>query len=110
MAHLLRRLARHPVILGLPAKHELHRLPEAEQSSPGTASSSGASPTSAIGSSNSAAIGCLAPALLCLVFRATIEKLIHLYTFGVFAAFTLMQDGMARHWWSRGHPAGTSVL
>lgn len=37
-------------------------------------------------------------AALLLVFRASIESLIHLYVLGVFVAFTLAQSGMVRHW------------
>ena len=37
--------------------------------------------------------------LLILVFHGNTNALIDLYALGVFAAFTLAQFGMARHWW-----------
>jgi amino acid transporter len=42
-------------------------------------------------------------ALLIIVFRASVTRLIPLYAIGVFLSFTLSQTGMARRWWRVGH-------
>lgn len=36
---------------------------------------------------------------LIVIFQGSVTRLIPLYTVGVFAAFTLSQSGMVRHWW-----------
>ncbi len=37
--------------------------------------------------------------MLIIAFSASVDRLIPLYTVGVFVAFTLSQSGMVRHWW-----------
>jgi amino acid transporter len=41
-------------------------------------------------------------ALLIIVFRADVNRLIQLYVVGVFTSFTLSQTGMVRHWHKEG--------
>jgi len=43
-------------------------------------------------------------AVLIVVFRGSVTALVPLFTVGAFAAFTLSQVGMARHWWRRRDP------
>ena len=38
-------------------------------------------------------------ALLLIIFRGSVDSLIHLYAVGVFLAFTLSNSGMVVHWW-----------
>jgi len=42
-------------------------------------------------------------AILVVVFKASVTKLIPLYAIGVFLSFTLSQSGMANRWWKMGH-------
>ncbi len=43
-------------------------------------------------------------AVLLIVFKANVDRLIPLYAFGVFVSFTLSQAGMVRHWWRLREP------
>jgi amino acid transporter len=42
-------------------------------------------------------------ALLIILFKASVTKLIPLYAIGVFVSFTICQTGMTRRWWKIGH-------
>ncbi len=49
-------------------------------------------------------------AILIIVFRASVTRLIPLYAIGVFLSFTLAQVGMARRWWrTRNIKAGETL-
>ena len=47
-------------------------------------------------------------ALLIIVFRGSVDRLIPLYALGVFTAFTLSQSGMVKHWQKERGPGWTA--
>lgn len=50
-------------------------------------------------------------AVILIVFRGSVDSLIHLYAVGVFLAFSMSNTGMVVHWWrTRGKGWKTSIL
>jgi len=54
--------------------------------------------------SNGIVLLSLAAIVLIIAFRGSVDRLIPLYAFGVFTAFTLSQAGMVRHWITKRGP------